>query len=116
MGEANIGIDPLYAASIAKNNNITIESIGIGNPDGTIIRGGILTRLDEITLQQVSLYTGGQYFNAQNLNDMNKIYKKIKTSIKLTKEKTEATFIPVLAALLILFIIQILKWTKFRFA
>ena len=108
-GEANIGTDPVFAAAQAKVNNITIHSIGIGNPLGTIIRGGILTRLDEFTLREITSLTGGYYFNAQNFQDMNKIYKKIKKTIKLVPQKTEVTFIPALCALLILIIYQALR-------
>ena len=114
-GEANIGIDPVFAAAQAKVNNITIHSIGIGNPLGTIIRGGILTRLDEFTLREITSITGGYYFNAQNFQDMNKIYKKIKKTIKLIPQKTEVTFIPVICVFIILGIYQALRWSKFRF-
>lgn len=113
-GEANIGIDPMFSAAQAKINNIIIQAIGIGNPLGTIIRGGILTRLDEFTLQEITALTGGYYFNAQNLNDLNKIYKKIKKTIKLIPQETEVTFIPLLCAFGILIILQLLKWSKFR--
>ena len=114
-GEANTGIDPLFAAAEAKVNNITIHSIGIGNPFGTIIRGGILTRLDEFTLKEISSLTKGYYFNAQNLEEMNKIYKKIRKTIKLVPQKTELTFIPAIIALVLLIALQLLKWSKFRF-
>jgi len=114
-GEANVGADPVFAAAQAKVNNITIHSIGIGNPLGTIIRGGILTRLDEFTLREITSITGGYYFNAQNFQDMNKIYKKIKKTIKLIPQKTEVTFIPVICAFLILLLYQALRWSKFRF-
>ena len=114
-GEANTGIDPVFAAAQAKVNNITIHSIGIGNPLGTIIRGGILTRLDEFTLREITSITGGYYFNAKNFQDMNKIYKKIKKTIKLTPQKTEVTFIPVICVFIILGIYQALRWSKFRF-
>ena len=114
-GEANIGTDPVFAAAQARVNNITIHSIGIGNPLGTIIRGGILTRLDEFTLREITSLTGGFYFNAQNFQDMNKIYKKIKKTIKLVPQKTEVTFIPVICIFLILLLYQALRWSKFRF-
>lgn len=114
-GEANVGTDPIFAAAQARVNNITIHSIGIGNPSGTIIRGGILTRLDEFTLREITSLTGGLYFNAQNFQDMNRIYNKIKKTIKLIPQKTEVTFIPAIAALLVLGIYQILRWSKFRF-
>ena len=114
-GEANIGADPVFAAAQAKVNNITIHAIGIGNPFGTIIRGGILTRLDEFTLREITSLTGGYYFNAQNFQDMNKIYQKIKKTIKLVPQKTEVTFIPAICAFLILIVYQMLRWSKFRF-
>lgn len=114
-GEANIGADPVFAAAQAKINNITIHSIGIGNPLGTIIRGGILTRLDEFTLKEITSITGGYYFNAQNFQDMSRIYKKIKKTIKLVPQKTEVTFIPAVFAFIVLIIYQVLRWSKFRF-
>ena len=115
-GEANVGADPMVAAAQAKVNNITIQAIGIGNPLGTIIRGGILTRLDEITLKEITELTDGYYFNAQRLQDMNKIYKKIKKTIKLIPQEQEVTFIPLVGTFVILMISQLLKWSKFRFA
>lgn len=114
-GEANIGSDPIFSAAKSKVKNITIQAIGIGNPLGTIIRGGILTRLDEYTLREVVKLTNGYYFNAQNLEDMDKIYKKIKKTIRLVPKETEITYIPLIGAFLLLMILQILKWTKFRF-
>lgn len=115
-GESNIGSDPMFAAAQAKVKNITIQSIGIGNPSGTIIRGGILTRLDEYTLRQISFLTGGQYFNAQDLTDLKEVYSRIKSTIKLVPQQTEITFIPLAISFFLLSILQILKWSKFRFA
>lgn len=113
-GEANIGIDPIVAAAQAKTDNVIIQTIGIGSPLGTIIRGGILTRLDEYTLKEIASITSGYYFNAQSLTDMNKIYKKIKKTIKMTPQETEVTFMPLIWAFIVLAILQMLKWSKFR--
>lgn len=115
-GESNIGSDPLFAAAQAKVNNITIQTIGIGNPLGAIIRGGILTRLDEFTLKEIALLTGGEYFNAKNIEELNKIYKKIRKTIRFIPKEKEITFIPVLCVFGLLLIYQLLKWSKFRFA
>lgn len=115
-GEANVGTDPMFAAAQAKVKNITIQSIGIGNPTGTIIRGSILTRLDEYTLRQISSLTGGQYFNAQDLSDLREVYSRIKSTIKMVPQETEITFIPLLISFILLSILQFLKWSKFRFA
>lgn len=115
-GEANIGNDPVFSAAQAKVNNITVQTIGIGNPLGTIIRGGILTRLDEFTLREIAELTEGYYFNAQNLEDMKKIYKKIKKTIKFIPQETEVTFTPLVGVLFILITLQVLRWSKFRLA
>ena len=115
-GESNIGLEPIFAAAKAKLYGIIIQGIGIGNPLGTIIRGGILTRLDEFTLDKVTSLTGGNYFNAKNLEDMNKIYRKIKKTIRFVPEEKEITFIPVTIIFVLLIIMQFLKWSKFRFA
>ncbi len=115
-GEANIGSDPLFAAAHAKVNRIIIDSVGIGSPLGTIIRGGILTRLDEYTLKEVASLTGGEYFNAQNLNEMKSIYKQIRKSIRLVQQESEITYIPLAIIFVLLFFYQLLRWTKFRFA
>ena len=73
--------DPLQAAEKAKEKGIHIFTIGIGNPDGEPIpnlnpdgtiesykkdkQGNvILSRLDENTLAQIALTTGGTYFRA----------------------------------------------------
>ncbi len=115
-GEANIGTDPMFSAAQAKVKNVVIQSIGIGNPMGTIIRGGILTRLDEYTLREISKLTGGEYFNAQDAGELKDVYKKIKSSIRLVPEETEITFIPLIISFVLLCILQILRWGKFRFA
>lgn len=114
-GEANVGNDPFFSATQAKVNNVIIQAIGIGSPTGTIIRGGILTRLDEFTLQEITSLTGGHYYNALNARDMNKIYRKIKKTIKLVPQETEITFIPVIGILFLLVTLQYLRWSKFRF-
>lgn len=115
-GESNIGSDPMLAAAKAKLYGIIIQAIGIGNPLGTIIRGGILTRLDEFTLNNITSLTEGHYFNAQNLEDMDEIYRQIKKTIRFVPKEKEITFIPVGSIFILLIIMQLLKWSKFRFS
>ena len=105
----------MFAAAKAKLYGIIIQAIGIGNPLGTIIRGGILTRLDEFTLHNITSLTEGNYFNAQNLEDIDKIYKQIKKTIRFVPQEKEITFIPVASIFILLIIMQLLKWSKFRF-
>ncbi len=79
-GESHEG-DVLEAAQKAADEGIMIFAIGFGSPDGEPIpeygpagellgykrdQNGeiVLTRLDETTLQQITIMTGGQYFRA----------------------------------------------------
>jgi Ca-activated chloride channel family protein len=79
-GEGHEG-DPLAAAGEAAQQGVVIHAIGFGSPEGEPIpirdAGGavqgykkdaqgepVLSRLDEVTLQQVTSETGGLYFRA----------------------------------------------------
>ncbi|MBM3891104.1 MAG: VWA domain-containing protein [Verrucomicrobia bacterium] len=90
-GEATTG-DPMSAAKSAANINVKIFTIGIGTTAGELIpvaaEGGareflkdregktVLSRLDEATLQQIALNTGGYYVHATAGNfGLDTIYK-----------------------------------------
>ena len=90
-GEATTG-DPMSAAKSAANINVKIFTIGIGTTAGELIpiaaEGGtreflkdregktVLSRLDEATLQQLALTTGGYYVHATAGNfGLDTIYK-----------------------------------------
>ena len=57
-GESNVGTEPLIAAGIAKDSNVTIFSVGYG-PDA-----------DVQTLKAVASMTGGKYYNASTGQDL----------------------------------------------
>lgn len=77
-------IDPLMAAKLAKQAKIKIYTIGIGADEYTTpgILGSRLGRrrvnasidLDEETLQTIADQTGGAYFRARDVNDLEQIY------------------------------------------
>lgn len=70
--------DPVSAAKTAGELGIKIISVGIGSPEGSPIPEGggglkkdangeiVITRLDEKTLSQIALTTGGVYMRANN--------------------------------------------------
>lgn len=73
-------IDPLEAASLAKDNGVTIYTIGVGademyqrNMFGTRIVNPSM-ELDEKTLTEISKMTGGEYFRARNPEELESIY------------------------------------------
>lgn len=69
--------DPIAAAQMARDAGVVIYTVGIGTPEGApIMIGGemmkddegdvVITKLDEQTLQQIAILTGGSYVRATN--------------------------------------------------
>jgi len=73
-------VDPLQAADLAAREGLTVYTIGIG-ADEMLVRSLFGTRrvnpsadLDERTLQTIAAKTGGQYFRARDLAELEAIY------------------------------------------
>lgn len=85
---------PLSAIERAKEAGITIHAVGIGTPEGMpIVIGGqtlkdstgqiVVSRLDEATLQQLAVETGGAYVRATDQSvGLDEILKRIETQDK----------------------------------
>lgn len=93
-GENNMSPDPLEVAHAAAEYGVRIHTIGIGSTSGVEleVNGFIVhTRLYEEPLQAISEITGGQYFNAQNEEDLRTIYENIEPEMVIKKDKMEVT-------------------------
>ena len=105
-GENNESPDPLGAAQTAADRGVRIYTVGLGSAAGSDlhINGFIIhTQLDEATLQQISQITGGTYYNAQNAQDLNKIFdKNLNTQLVIKPEETEVTSFFAGASILVL--------------
>ncbi len=103
-GENNVFPPPLSVVQEAIDRGIRIYTIGLGSPEGTILRiqgRQIRTRLDEATLKQVAELTKAEYYLASNEAELQKVYENLTTTLVLRTEKTEVTFaLTALAALL----------------
>jgi Ca-activated chloride channel family protein len=62
-------VPPVQAAKVAKDNNIIIHVIGVGDPRATGEE-----KLDEDALSAVASTTGGRYFHAANRDELQEIY------------------------------------------
>ena len=73
-------IDPLRAASLAKSAGLRIYTIGIGADEMVVnqlfgrIRVNPSQDLDEDTLRAIAKETGGRYFRARDVAELEKIY------------------------------------------
>ena len=79
-GESNAGsIDPMQAAELAAKEGMKIYTIGIGGARGMSSFGlglmrGVNSDLDEATLKAIAQKTGGEYFRAYNVKELERIY------------------------------------------
>jgi Ca-activated chloride channel family protein len=88
-GSNNSGkVSPIQAASVAAKLGIKIHTIGMGAPVDNR-RGSIFGQTgeyDEATLKEIAAKTGGVFFNATDLKDLQKVYAEIDA---LEKRETE---------------------------
>jgi Ca-activated chloride channel family protein len=104
-GENNLNPDPLAAALTAVERGVRIYTIGIGSPEGVVIEVegfSVHTRLDESLLQQISVVTGGTYYNAQNEEELNSIYDALEPQLVVKTEEMEVTSLFAGASILLL--------------
>jgi Ca-activated chloride channel family protein len=129
-GENNGGlIDPQTAKEIAKAFQVKVYTIGVGTdgyapqPQNTpmgVVMANSKVSIDEKLLKEIARETGGNYFRAKDNEGLTGIYDEID---KLEKSKVEITsrtrytekFFPfIVAALALLFLELLLKFTVFR--
>jgi Ca-activated chloride channel family protein len=95
-GENNMRPDPLAAAQVAADRGVRIYTVGIGSAAGTNLHINgftVHTQLDEETLQQIAQLTDGVYYNAENEEDLRRIYETLNTQAVIKPEKIEITAI-----------------------
>jgi Ca-activated chloride channel family protein len=129
-GENNGGlIDPQTAKEIAKAFQVKVYTIGVGTdgyapqpvntPMGVVMQQGKVS-IDEKLLKQIAGETGGKYFRAKDNAGLTGIYDEInsleksKVEISTRTRYTEKFFPFVIAALALLLLEMLLKFTVFR--
>lgn len=93
-GENTQSPSPLEAAEAAADRGVRIHTVGIGSAAGTTldIDGfAVHTQLDEAMLQKISELTGGEYFNAENEEDLHTIYENLDPQLVTRAEEMEVT-------------------------
>ena len=90
-GQNNSGIDPLEAAEWARRQQVTVYTVGIGQPLGST--GGLMIGgpLDEATLQAIAGRTGGTYHHASSAGELRGIYRTISRSVGWKVQPVEIT-------------------------
>ncbi len=104
-GENNESPDPLAAAEAAADRGVRIFTIGIGSAAGTTLHIDgftVHTHLNEVLLQQISRLTEGEYYNAENEDELRTIYENLEPQLVIRSEKIEVTSIFAGASILVL--------------
>lgn len=129
-GENNGGlIDPQTAKEIAKAFQVKVYTIGVGTdgyapqpvntPMGVMMQQGKVS-IDEKLLKEIANETGGKYFRAKDNEGLTGIYDEIngleKSKVEISsRTRYSEKFYPfVMAALALLFLEILLKFTVFR--
>src|SRR3972149_6341053 len=89
-GRSNTGIDPLEAAEIARRQEVTVYTIGVGQPftpDNVYTLGG---SLDEYTLKEIARLTGGTYHHASSAEALRGVYQKLARTVGWERRPPEA--------------------------
>ena len=124
-------IDPSTAADLAANFEIKTYTIGLGtngnarapvalNPNGSFRFGMTKVEIDEELLKNVASKTGGLYFRATDNKKLAEIYNEInkleKTEVEEIKysDSEEKYRLLIIAAIGLIFVELILKYTVFR--
>ena len=93
-GESSQGFAPLEAATRARQLQIEVNTVGIGQRgERTQLNANQTVGLDEDTLRAIAARTGGQYFYAAEAGELENIYKNLSTAVSWTRERTEVTAI-----------------------
>lgn len=130
-GENNGGqIPPVTAKELAKATGVRVYTIGVGTEGyaqvpmqtigGTVVMQREKVNIDEKLLTQIATETGGKYFRAKDNESLKNIYDEIdkleKTKIEVTalKRYSEKFFPLAIAAVILLLLELILRFTLFR--
>jgi Ca-activated chloride channel family protein len=93
-GRRTTGPDPMDAARQAADLGVRVHTVAFGTPDGVIpgMEGySFYARVDEETLQAVAKATGGDFFRAQNAQDLALIYAKLSSRVAMETRDTDVS-------------------------
>lgn len=123
-------IGPVTAAEIAAGYEIRVYTIGVGSKGnapipvqdmfGRTVMRDMPVEIDEDVLEKIAGATGGRYFRATDNNKLREIYQEIdqlettRLDVKHFSKKKEEYFPFLLAAMIILLIEILLRYTLFR--
>lgn len=95
-------VPPVKAAEIAKDDQVVVYCVGVGDP-----KAAGEEKFDEATLKEVASLTGGEYFHANDRHELESIYVQLdqlqphKVETISHRPKRDCFYLPLAAALLV---------------
>lgn len=97
-GASTVGISVEDAIGLAKEAGIAVSTIALGTDQGTVTVPNELGEMqtvevapDRETLERIASETGGQYFDAASLDDLEAVYDAVGSKVAWDTEKREVT-------------------------
>lgn len=109
-GRNNSGIDPLEAARMAKAQDVTVYTIGLGARTVSDFGWSIGGPMDEETLQTIAAMTGGTYHHASTADALHGIYRGLARAIAWDRRPTEVSAVGAGTAALLIVAATVLSW------
>jgi Ca-activated chloride channel family protein len=115
-GRRTTGPDPIAAAQLASQLGVRVYTVAFGTPDGFIpgFDRTFYAAVDERTLQTMALLTEGEFFKAENAEQLAGIYEQLATKFELERTRTEATGLFAALSAILVFIASGLSLYWFR--
>ena len=113
-GKTTVGRPDADGANAAIEASVPVSTIAFGTDRGTIVIDGEIqpVPVEEEALRVIAEQTGGQFFRAESLGELESVYADIGSSIGFDREEVEVTdrFVGYAAVLLILGTVMSLLW------
>jgi len=90
-GRNNAGTDPMAAAVIARQQEVTVYTVGVGSPANAGTAWTIGGSLDEETLQAMARETGGTYYHASTSQGLRAAFRRLARTVGWERRIDEVT-------------------------
>jgi hypothetical protein len=94
-------------------HDISIYAIGMGTAEGGEFAGDAISKIDDKTLQIITNYTNGRYYQASSKEELKKAYAEI-GNLKQGARKLNLTAFTLIIAILLIILDWILINTRYR--
>jgi Ca-activated chloride channel family protein len=119
-GVNNAGVvSPAEAIAFAKASKIQVFSVGMGSEQPVVLGYDFFgnaqyAELDEATLKEIALQTGGKYYKSVDSKTLQDIYSKISKEIKREKEPTSIKNWFIILAIAIILAELYIRYGRYR--